>query len=235
MGVFGDDIRNELVSSINSDDNSNATIADNVYEVLLDMLLDNQLKPGTIINRREIAKTLGVSVAPVLEAFKHLEWEGFIKTIPRKGTIVVIPDASDVMDNLVAREAIETQAARIICGQRVIDNMSMLMPLAIELDSTFVTIDKSNITLENKFHGALIELTNNKALIEMHDVLLKKRLFLSVHEQVMYCSNIDKHLDTHQGLLFSLQNPDPDVAEKAVRVHLGTTFYALKQVLDGKK
>ncbi len=207
------------------------SLASQVYETLLDMLISNQIPPGTILNRREVANSLKVSVAPVLEAFNRLEWEGYLQTLPRKGTIVVIPDSSDVMDNLVAREALEVQAARIICGDIVKKNYEKLLPLAIELDSTFISVDRSNITLENQFHGMLMKLTENKALISMHEMLLEKRLFYSIHETVMYqSSSSDRHLDTHQGLLLKLESDNPDEAEKAIRIHLGTTRFAIESV-----
>ena len=58
-----------------------------MYEHLLENFLQNELVPGHILNRREIAQQLGVSVAPVLEAFLQLEMEGFVESIPRKGTL----------------------------------------------------------------------------------------------------------------------------------------------------
>ena len=42
-------------------------LSETIYETLLDMLTKGELMPGEIINRREIAARLGVSVAPVLE------------------------------------------------------------------------------------------------------------------------------------------------------------------------
>ena len=57
-------------------------LSETIYEKLLDMLTKGELMPGEIINRREIASRLEVSVAPVLEAMLKLEMEGYIETIP---------------------------------------------------------------------------------------------------------------------------------------------------------
>lgn len=53
-----------------------ASLSEQVYHTLLDRLLSNKLIPGEILNRRDVAKELQVSVAPVLEAMVQLEHEG---------------------------------------------------------------------------------------------------------------------------------------------------------------
>ena len=51
---------------------------------IVDAELERELKPGEIINRRQIATRLDMSVAPVLEAMLRLESEGYLETLPRK-------------------------------------------------------------------------------------------------------------------------------------------------------
>jgi len=73
-----------------------ASLSKEVYQEILSRLMDNRLVPGNILNRRKVAKELGVSVAPVLEALKQLEMEGFLESIPRKGTIVKPTSIADI-------------------------------------------------------------------------------------------------------------------------------------------
>ena len=61
-----------------------------VYEALLARLMSGELLPGQLINRRDVAAQLGTSTAPVLEAMKQLEFDGYLETLPRKGTQVRI-------------------------------------------------------------------------------------------------------------------------------------------------
>ena len=78
-----------------------------VFNTLLNKFLRNKLVPGDILNRRELALELGVSVAPVLEALLQLENEGFVESFPRKGTLVKPVREEDVYGQLMLREAIE--------------------------------------------------------------------------------------------------------------------------------
>ena len=61
-----------------------SSLSREVYNTLLQQLLQNELIPGTILNRRKVAAELGVSVAPVLEAMLQLEMEGFLEASGRK-------------------------------------------------------------------------------------------------------------------------------------------------------
>ena len=52
---------------------SKNSLSHDVYNELLGRIIDNRLVPGETINRRDIAKELGVSVSPVTEAMIELE------------------------------------------------------------------------------------------------------------------------------------------------------------------
>ncbi len=86
---------------------SGDSLTDAVYEKLLRRFLSNELVPGNILDRKQIAKELGVSMAPVREALMRLSIEGFVETIPRKGTITKAVSREDVYGSMIVREAIE--------------------------------------------------------------------------------------------------------------------------------
>ena len=220
-----------LMNTIDDNEERKESLTSEVYSILLAMLVNEDIPSGTILNRRTVANQLGVSVAPILEAFNRLEWEGFLKTIPRKGTMVIVPSVTDVIENMIVREALEAQAARMINGKKIMDHLDGLMPLAIQLDSSLISDDRSNICLENEFHGSLMKLTGNKALITEHERLLNRRLFLSLHNKLLYTTKDQKMIDTHQHLLSQLTTEDPDLAEKAIRYHLGTSRISLERML----
>ena len=48
-------------------------LADDVHDVLVDMLMNHTLAPGTRLNIEVLAKTLGVSPTPVREALARVE------------------------------------------------------------------------------------------------------------------------------------------------------------------
>ncbi|HUV06117.1 MAG TPA: GntR family transcriptional regulator [Spirochaetia bacterium] len=196
-----------------------SSLSSQVYVALLEKLLKNELVPGIILNRREVAAELGVSVAPVLEAMLHLEMEGFLESIPRKGTQVkpVIPE--DVRGHLVVREALECQAARIYCGEAVKKNEARLLKLARKADQTPPdTVEHWRRELE--FHNALIELTNITTLIKEYNRIMKVNVFYGLNRIVTNLDGDDIHL--HRELVELLKTNDPDKAERIMRKHART-------------
>jgi len=99
------------------------------YIYLIDQLTRKELEPGNLIEPRDIAGQLKISISPVNKALHLLAHEGFVKIIPRKGSFVENSNPSSLMDQMMLREAIECQAARIYCGSPVQDNRDKLMLL----------------------------------------------------------------------------------------------------------
>ena len=59
-----------------------------VHENIRRRILTGEFRPGQKINESEIALKLGISRSPVREAFRVLEREGLITTLPRKGSYI---------------------------------------------------------------------------------------------------------------------------------------------------
>jgi DNA-binding GntR family transcriptional regulator len=59
-----------------------------VHDILLNKIIENDLKPGEKISIPNIAKALGVSRFPVANAVTMLQKEGFILIIPQSGSYI---------------------------------------------------------------------------------------------------------------------------------------------------
>jgi DNA-binding GntR family transcriptional regulator len=188
-----------------------------VYETLLARLLSNELVPGEMLNRRDVALELGVSVAPVLEAMVALENEGFLEGIPRKGTRVRPVRGEDVAGQLIVREALECEAARLYCGAPVRSHLAELRRIAVRLDS--VRAD-SPVRWEREiaFHQALVGLTGCKPLIQEFERVFRLTVFHRINRVVG--SSLGRVVNRHARLLARLASADPDTAEGAIREHV---------------
>ncbi len=193
------------------------SLSKEVYNKLLLKFLNNELVPGNVLNRRTIADELGVSVAPVLEALLQLKIEGFVESIPRKGTLVKAIHKEDVLDQLILREAIECQAARLYCGQPVRENSDQLHKLAAKIDSTAVNTPE-HWKQEIAFHKELIQLTLRSALVREFLRITKLSFFYDINRIIL--SNPAHQKLQHTELVDQLMVEDPDIAEKIIRAHL---------------
>lgn len=196
------------------------SLAQQVYEELLEKLYSGGLAPGTLLNRRAVALSAGVSPAPALEAMLRLEHEGLLVTIPRKGTQVRILRQADVRDSMILREALECQAARCYCGKPLRRRRAQLLPLATALDRNR-SKGLERTRLEIGFHRALITLAESPLLTEQFDRVMNQVLFFkSYTEEPARGAN---PAESHEELLAVLATVDADPAEQAMRKHLHAT------------
>jgi DNA-binding GntR family transcriptional regulator len=222
-----ENLREGLAEAAQHNNSKKKSLAHEVYSILLAMLMNKELPPGTVLNRREIAKQFGVSVAPVLEAVIQLELEGFFVTIPRKGTIVAPFGHREIYDHLMVREALECQAARMYCGKPIRDNYDTLLVKAAMLDSTLVN-GQANWNLEYDFHESLVKLSESKMLIKEFSRIIRLGTFYSMFH-IYSTPGKELVLKNHHELLAQLSQDNPDIAERAVRDHLLTTNVMLIQ------
>lgn len=197
---------------------SEAPLSSQVYQQLLDRMLDGRVRPGQLITRRDIAAELGVSIAPVAEAFATLDHEGLLETLPRTGTRVRVFSLQDIREQSIVRLALETQVARLVCGAPVHRHRRELRALAAMLDRK----DCNGIErweADVAFHQRLAELADCSLLVRhLRGVL---RLGFVAAQQVMGEPALSRNpASRHVPLLRQLMIDDPNVAEAAMRAHL---------------
>lgn len=195
-------------------------LSEEIYEKLIDMLMSGKLVSGDIINRRDIAAMLSVSVAPVLEAMLRLEHEGYLETIPRKGTIVKVIRKEDVLGNILIKTGIECIAARGYCGNKIKDSFERLLPLAQKLEDIYCSKGSCADVwrLDMEFHRALVDLCENSLLSKKYAEIAVPGLFYQLNSVV--AGESPQNRSDHIRLLNSLITTDRDAAEAAIRNHL---------------
>lgn len=193
------------------------SLSRDVYQYLLDKFMRNELVPGHILNRREIARQLGVSVAPVLEALLQLQMEGFVESIPRKGTLVKPVRQEDIFCQLMLREAIECQAARLYCGEPVRAARPRLDILASALETTRSETPE-HWQQEIEFHSTLVGLSDCPSLLREFHRVMRLGVFFRLNRILAPEDRLDGR--SHAVLLDILGGEDPDRAEQVVREHL---------------
>jgi GntR family transcriptional regulator, rspAB operon transcriptional repressor len=81
--------------------------SERVYQVVVDKLLAGQLKPGDKVTEADIAIEMGISHAPVREAFIQLAEDNLLELVPRTGCFVCRVDAAKVQEIYGIRRRLE--------------------------------------------------------------------------------------------------------------------------------
>ena len=148
------------------------------YEALKEAILkmDIYATPEPVmLDERALSERLGVSRTPIREAIAMLEQDGFVKTVPRRGIVVVRRTKSEIVDMIRAWAALESMAARLITTTAHKKDISALRDFFKDFSSDRLPQDhieeysRANIA----FHQALISLSESPVLVAHGGILTR--------------------------------------------------------------
>jgi DNA-binding GntR family transcriptional regulator len=88
-------------------------LADQVYAVIREAILNGEMPAGTRLRIRDLAAQVGTSVMPVREAIRRLEEAGLAERSPHKGAIVRGLTLAELVHVYDVRRLLEVEAARL--------------------------------------------------------------------------------------------------------------------------
>jgi DNA-binding GntR family transcriptional regulator len=184
------------------------------YEALKEAILkmDIYATPEQVmLDERALSERLGVSRTPIREAIAMLEQDGFVKTVPRRGIVVVRRTKTEIVDMIRAWAALESMAARLITTAARKKDISALREFFKDFNGDRLPQDhveeysKANIA----FHQALVDMTN--------DILLHVRGYrqLTIGREERMATSLPEHM----AIIEALEERDTELAEKRARDH----------------
>jgi DNA-binding GntR family transcriptional regulator len=198
------------------------------YEALKEAILkmDIYATPEPVmLDERALSERLGVSRTPIREAIAMLEQDGFVKTVPRRGIMVVRRTKNEIVDMIRAWAALESMAARLITTTASKKDISALRDFFRNFGKDRLPQDhieeysRANIA----FHQALISLSESRVLVDLtNDLLLHVRGYRQLNRTERIAASLPEHL----GIIEALEARDTELAEKRARDHtLGLAAY----------
>jgi DNA-binding GntR family transcriptional regulator len=198
--------------------NVKQSLTQRVRQQILERMSDGGLYGGQLISRRGMAEQLGVSMAPVAEAFITLEQDGLLETLPRQGTFVRSFTLEDARQQCILRLALEAQVARCVCGPDFADARGELIGLADRLDRRRPDGPK-RWQMEIHFHRRLAEISRHDLLVQAIERSLRLGFFIAIQTAVGLDDGC-RPSSQHAWLIGKLNSRDPNLAENAMRRHL---------------
>ena len=113
------------------------SLSGQAYLAIRNRILHGQLTMGSVLSRRRLATDLGMSMLPICAAIQRLENEGLVESKPRVGTRVRIPTEQDIREQYIIREALESQAARLVAERATMQQRQELVRMADQLDALY--------------------------------------------------------------------------------------------------
>ena len=173
------------------------------------------------LDERQLSQDLGMSRTPVREALSVLEQEGFVRSVPRRGLIVVRKSKREVVEMITVWAAIESMAARLAAPRVTEAELAELHALVdvFQEDPSEQISEYSRANME--FHKAIIRMGGVELMTSLTD-----NLFIhmrAVRAVTMTQDNrAQRSIADHRAIIAALERRDADAGRTAgARAHDG--------------
>lgn len=158
-------------------------LRDDVYDVILTMLLEGHFQPGAALGIDALSRELGVSPTPIREALVQLEHTGLVSRAALRGYRVAPPISQEQMLELIeARAVVELAAVQMAYPHRDEFLPDLRLVHARHEESMSVLAGKSSAALSPgvlkeyfdadwQFHVRIMKASGNRYLFRMLEPL----------------------------------------------------------------
>lgn len=182
------------------------------------------MHPGDTVSDLIISQELGISRTPVREAIQQLIQYNLVEKKRTKFVVKGISD-SDIKEIIECREAVESQAARIIIsnGGLTPDEMKQLEIVENNIEESLNNKNYyTNFKSDAQFHNLIVEFSKNSRLIEIMKSLTiqgERLRWLSIITPNRY----NNALNEHNEILKYINKKDESKVRECISNHLNLT------------
>ncbi|MDR4308749.1 GntR family transcriptional regulator [Chelatococcus sambhunathii] len=179
------------------------------------------------LDERQLSEKLGVSRTPVREAVAMLEQEGFVKSMPRRGIMILKKTRREVIEMIQAWAALESMASRLAAERASGEDIAELRRLFDRFNEAHKPADfLSEYSAANiEFHQALVRLSGSDTLVEItSNILMHVRGIRQI--TIGRDDRATQSIGDHLAIIEALESRNVDAAERLSREHtLGLAKY----------
>lgn len=192
------------------------SLAGQAYDALKRDILTCTLDPGTQLAQSDLTARYNLGVTPIREALKRLEMEGYVRAIPRFGTLITPITIEDINEIYEMRLILEKSAARLAAERAT---GAQIDALAQQATFTYTFGDRQSyldfLQHNTGFHSQVASLSGNHRLQDAIAGLLDSmtRIF---HIGLDLRDSGEEMRSEHIQLVTALQQRDANLLEKIV-------------------
>ncbi len=179
------------------------------------------------LDERQLSEKLGVSRTPVREAVAMLEQEGFVKSMPRRGIMVLKKTRREVIEMIQAWAALESMASRLAAERASSEDIAELRRLFDRFNEGHKPADFLNeySAANIEFHQTLVKLSGSDTLVDItSNILMHVRGIRQI--TIGRDDRATQSIGDHLAIIEALESRNVDAAERLSREHtLGLAKY----------
>ncbi|QDU59851.1 putative HTH-type transcriptional regulator YdfH [Planctomycetes bacterium Pan216] len=209
------------------------SLAEEVYETLLEAICGGQLAGGTKISAVALAEKLNVSRTPVIEALRRLENDGLIEASTGKQARIVEVSRDEISQIYQMRQILEGAAAEAAARRMPREALDDLEARAQDLDAGRKRLDWTEraLAFDLTFHDVIAGASGNERL--RADIGRYRLLVRSFCRMSGTRENLEQAFAEHLKILEAIKSRKPAAARRAMVEHIASRLDSvLQDVVD---
>ena len=172
------------------------------------------LEPGQRLIEQKLAASLGIGQPTLREALKELEYEGFVRKIPQKGTYITTFDKKDCRELLEVRMSLEPLAIERAAAKLTPEIEKDLSRLVSGMRTAAETFDVPRFcACDAEFHRKIVALANNRRLAKtLESVLSQLLVYGTLGRNPDSRKELVDGAEQHRRILAGLATGNPSIA-----------------------
>jgi DNA-binding GntR family transcriptional regulator len=207
-----------------------ATLPDEVYRRIKDLILDGNLAPGELVTIQGLAEAFDVSTMPVREALTRLTAERALMVVAGRSVGIPNLDSRRLQDLTRVRLSVETTAARWAADVIAAGQIAELEALCRSMDRAIKKGDRREFVRANHdFHFVIYRAANSQTMLGIIEALW---LQVSPYFHLLHASdNYTTSNVQHRHILDALTAHDGDRVARSLEADISAACAALTKLL----
>jgi DNA-binding GntR family transcriptional regulator len=201
-------------------------------ELLRDMIVRNELGPGTRLNERLLCQRLSISRTPLREALKTLAAEGLVQLLPNRGAVVAELDGREIAELFAVIGALEALAGELACANATAADIAEVAALHYEMRLHFTRSELAEYFRCNQaIHEKIVAAARNSVLEDVYRKLSGRA------RRARFAANLSRErwasaMKEHDDILDALQRREGERMRSLLRQHLRNKLNVVTHTLS---
>jgi len=200
-----------------------------VHQILRKMITERKLPPGSKIPQEKLARELGISRTPLVNALKYLEKEKLVTARPRRGFFVRLFTREEMISIFELRAVLEGLAARRAADGITDRNVDRLQRFFRPFRSGAPITDVGAYAREDReFHGFVTELGSReflRSVLQSYNIITFSYQLASSEGLVR---SPEDTIQEHVAIINAISNQEAATAEHLMRSHFHSAIKILR-------
>lgn len=204
-------------------------LSERAYHAIRELIVSLELRPGVVINERELIERLAIGRTPVREALRRLAQEQLVEVYPRRGMFVTTVEIRDLASLCEVRAVLESHAAALAAQRATDADRAELEALLAELDAPGRG-PRELMALDERIHRTVYRCARNAflaATLERYYVLALRIWHLALDA----ARELEAAVGEHRPLLEAIRDGDAEGAGEIMRRHVDGFERAMRRAL----